>query len=80
MEYIVVFRSKRICTKNGVMFWASFPDEDYFNEWYVGKRQEWYEAIEEGVSKTQAIKLCSSPYDATLRFKCGIVTAQELPS
>jgi len=58
--YNVVFRTIAECSIAGAITWVPFKDKENFNKQYNEKMREWYEVIEQDVSKERAIKLCSN--------------------
>jgi hypothetical protein len=59
--HIVVFRTIADCASKGAVTWSSFMNKEAFDEWYDQKMQDWYEVVDQGVTKERAIELCSSP-------------------
>ena len=57
--YNVVFRTTLVCETTGALTWTSFNNKEDFDQWYDRKMREWYEVVDEGVSKERATELCS---------------------
>jgi len=62
--YNVVFRTITERSITGAITWIPFRDIENFNKQYSEKMREWYEVIEQNVSKERAVKLCSIPVAA----------------
>ena len=58
--YNVVFRTITERSITGAITWIPFRDIENFNKQYSEKMREWYEVIEQNVSKERAVKLCSN--------------------
>ena len=61
MSYNVVHRTIKECTHTGVITWTSYESKECYDKWNNAKMKSWYETVAEGVTREEAIAMCSTP-------------------
>lgn len=58
--YNVVLQTKA-GPSQGAVTWSTFKDQNAFDKWYDHRMKDRYEVVVKGVTKEQAVELCSTP-------------------
>lgn len=59
--YNVVHRTIIEGAYYGAITWTSYESKEHYDKWNDAKMQSWYETVAEGVTRDEAIAMCSTP-------------------
>ncbi|GMX58695.1 MAG: hypothetical protein MCSN_3490 [Candidatus Microsyncoccus archaeolyticus] len=61
--YVVVFRNIGESISKDVVTWSIFQTKQEFDSWWENAEnaRNWYEIVEQGVTRERAIELCTTP-------------------